>query len=67
MRMVLLGNSGAGKSTRAGRLIAPARTEVARLSPDEIARADGSERRPLQKSRELLLAYRDRQLAARPR
>lgn len=57
MRIVLLGNAGAGKSTMARRLIASARAEVARLSLDEIAWADGFERRPLQESSELVLEF----------
>lgn len=45
MKIVLLGNAGAGKSTMARRLIGA--DDVARLSLDEIAFAEGAERRPL--------------------
>lgn len=48
MRIVLLGNAGAGKSTMAKRVIGD-RT-VPRLSLDEIAWAEGAQRRPLQES-----------------
>ncbi|MDX1432800.1 MAG: shikimate kinase [Gammaproteobacteria bacterium] len=57
MRVVLLGNAGAGKSTMAKRLIAG--RGIARLSLDEIAWGEGTERRPLAES----LAELDRFLA----
>ncbi|KEF41616.1 MAG: shikimate kinase [Cyanobium sp. CACIAM 14] len=51
MRIILLGNAGAGKSTLAGRLIA--REPAERLSLDAVAFAGGSaQRRPLQESLE---------------
>ncbi|KMM16289.1 AAA family ATPase [Synechococcus sp. GFB01] len=48
MKVVLLGNAGAGKSTLARRLMA--RSPAARLSLDAVAFLDGSERRPIQDS-----------------
>ncbi len=48
MRIVLLGNAGAGKSTLAGKLTT--RHPAARLSLDQVAFRSGSERRPLQES-----------------
>lgn len=48
MKLILLGNAGAGKSTLARKLIA--RHPVARLSLDEVAFQGGTERRPLQDS-----------------
>ncbi len=48
MRIVLLGNAGAGKSTMARRLIG--NTAVPRLSLDEIAWNEGTERMPLKAS-----------------
>ncbi len=48
MRVILLGNAGAGKSTFARKLAA--RQPAARLSLDEVAFRDGSERRPLAES-----------------
>ena len=48
MRVILLGNAGAGKSTLAKRLLA--RQSAARLSLDQVAFADGTERRPLEES-----------------
>lgn len=52
MRIVLLGNAGAGKSTMARRLIGG--SGVPRLSLDEIAWNEGAERRPLEASLEQL-------------
>ena len=53
MRVILLGNAGAGKSTMARRLIGS--SDVPCLSLDEIAWNEGPERKPLQASfRELL-------------
>jgi adenylate kinase family enzyme len=48
MRVILLGNAGAGKSTMARRLVRD--NEVARLSLDEIAWEAGTERKPLDES-----------------
>ncbi|MFM7674169.1 MAG: AAA family ATPase [Synechococcus sp.] len=48
MRILLLGNAGAGKSTLAGNLIA--RQPAARLSLDQVAFRAGSERRPIEES-----------------
>ena len=45
MKVILLGNAGAGKSTLARRLLE--REPAARLSLDEIAFSEGAERRPL--------------------
>ncbi|WP_457787542.1 hypothetical protein [Pseudomonas sp. PL-6] len=55
MRILLLGNAGAGKSTLARRLIAGG--NVARLALDEIAWDGGTQRKPLDESRALLLAF----------
>lgn len=52
MRVVLLGNAGAGKSTLARRLVAD--RDIPRLSLDEIAWGEGSERLPLAASLALL-------------
>jgi adenylate kinase family enzyme len=52
MRLVLLGNAGAGKSTMARRLIG--NSEIPRLSLDEIAWDQGPRRKPLDESRSLL-------------
>jgi adenylate kinase family enzyme len=52
VRVVLLGNAGAGKSTMAHRLIGD--RNIPRLSLDEIAWNDGPERKPLSESLELL-------------
>lgn len=57
MRVILLGNAGAGKSTMARRLISASGIEVARLSLDEIAWNAGVERKPLEESRGLLLQF----------
>jgi adenylate kinase family enzyme len=48
MKIILLGNAGAGKSTLSRKLIA--KHPAARLSLDEVAFQDGTERRPLQDS-----------------
>jgi adenylate kinase family enzyme len=48
MKVILLGNAGAGKSTLARRLLQ--RQPAARLSLDEVAFGAGSERRPLDES-----------------
>lgn len=48
MKVILVGNAGAGKSTLARTLIA--RQPAARLSLDEVAFQGGTERRPLQHS-----------------
>ncbi len=52
MRLVLLGNAGAGKSTMARRLIGSA--DIPRLSLDEIAWDRGTRRKPLEQSLTLL-------------
>lgn len=48
MKVILLGNAGAGKSTLSKKLIA--KHPAARLSLDEVAFQSGTERRPLQAS-----------------
>lgn len=48
MRVILLGNAGAGKSTLAKKLLA--RQPAARLSLDQVAFAGGTERRPIEES-----------------
>lgn len=48
MKIVLLGNAGAGKSTMAGRLIGG--RNIPRLSLDKIAWHEGTERKPLEAS-----------------
>ncbi len=48
MKIILLGNAGAGKSTMARRLIGS--SNIARLSLDEIAWSEGKERKPLRES-----------------
>ena len=48
MKVIILGNAGAGKSTLARKLIA--RQPAARLSLDEVAFQGGTERRPLHES-----------------
>jgi adenylate kinase family enzyme len=48
MRLILLGNAGAGKSTMAPRLMR--NKTIPRLSLDEIAWGDGTERKPLHES-----------------
>lgn len=48
MKVILLGNAGAGKSTLSGKLMA--KQPAARLSLDEVAFQEGTERRPLPES-----------------
>lgn len=48
MKVILLGNAGAGKSTLSGKLLA--KQPAARLSLDEVAFQEGTERRPLPES-----------------
>ena len=55
MRVVLLGNAGAGKSTMARRLIGA--EPIPRLSLDEIAWNEGPERKPLTESLATLAAF----------
>ena len=57
MRLILLGNAGAGKSTMARRLIGSA--DISRLSLDEIAWDQGTRRKPLDESRTLLRQFID--------
>ncbi len=52
MKLVLLGNAGAGKSTMARRIIGG--RQIPRLSLDEIAWDPGAQRKPVHESRELL-------------
>jgi adenylate kinase family enzyme len=52
MKLVLLGNAGAGKSTMARRIIG--NTQIPRLSLDEIAWDPGAKRKPLDESLKLL-------------
>jgi adenylate kinase family enzyme len=54
MRIVLVGNAGAGKSTMARRLIAKAGAGIPRLSLDEIAWGGAAQRLPLKESLEQL-------------
>lgn len=55
MKLILLGNAGAGKSTMAQRLIGD--RAIGRLSLDEIAWNPGVERKPLDESMALLEAF----------
>lgn len=55
MKVVLMGNAGAGKTTLARALMGDAR--IPRLSLDEVAFADGHERRPLNESVRDVLAF----------
>ena len=55
MRLVLLGNAGAGKSTMARRVIGSA--DIPRLSLDEIAWDPGIRRKPLDESLTLLRRF----------
>jgi len=55
MRLILLGNAGAGKSTLARRLIGNA--DIPRLSLDEIAWDPGPRRKPLEESLTLLRQF----------
>ena len=48
MKVILLGNAGAGKSTLSRKLLA--KQPAARLSLDEVVFQEGTERRPLQES-----------------
>lgn len=48
MKVILLGNAGAGKSTLSGKLMA--KQPAARLSLDEVAFQEGTQRRPLPES-----------------
>lgn len=57
MKIILLGNAGAGKSTMARRLISDSGINAARLSLDEIAWNEGTERKSLEESIELLLQF----------
>jgi adenylate kinase family enzyme len=57
MRLVLLGNAGAGKSTMALRLIGSA--DIPRLALDEIAWDQGAKRKPLEESLRLLQQFLD--------
>jgi len=57
MRVILLGNAGAGKSTMARRLMRG--QPIPRLSLDEIAWAEGAERKPLGESIQALLKFLD--------
>lgn len=57
MKVILLGNAGAGKSTMARRLMHG--RSIPRLSLDEIAWAEGTERRPLEESVQALLKFID--------
>jgi hypothetical protein len=55
MKLILLGNAGAGKSTMARRLIGSA--DIPRLSLDEIAWDQGTTRKPLAESLKLLYEF----------
>ena len=55
MRLILLGNAGAGKSTMARRLMGSA--NIPRLSLDEIAWDEGPRRKPLEQSLTLLRQF----------
>ena len=55
MKVILLGNAGAGKSTMARRLIGVA--DIPRLSLDEIAWDKDTKRKPLDESRSLLRQF----------
>ena len=57
MKVILLGNAGAGKSTMARSLIASAGADVPRLSLDEIAWGEFAERLPLSESLEQLRRF----------
>ena len=58
MRVILLGNAGAGKSTMARRLIGE--RMIPRLSLDEIAWDEGTQRKPLDASSRELEAFLQR-------
>ena len=55
MKLILLGNAGAGKSTMAHRIIGD--EPIPRLSLDEIAWDDGPKRKPLEVSLRMLQAF----------
>lgn len=55
MRIIILGNAGAGKSTMARRLIGS--RDIAHLSLDQISWNDGTERKPLEASLEELFRF----------
>lgn len=57
MRLIILGNSGSGKSTLARRLVAARGVVAPILSLDDIAWNEGTERKPLEESRQLLLQF----------
>lgn len=57
MRVILMGNAGAGKSTMARQLIHG--QSIPRLSLDEIAWAEGAERKPLEESVQALRKFLD--------
>lgn len=57
MRIVLMGNAGAGKSTMARRLMHG--QSIPRLSLDEIAWTEGVERKPLEESVQALRSFLD--------
>jgi adenylate kinase family enzyme len=57
MKVILLGNAGAGKSTMARSLIASAGAEVPHLSLDEIAWGEFAQRLPLSESLERLRRF----------
>jgi adenylate kinase family enzyme len=57
MRIILLGNAGAGKSTMARRLMNG--RSIPRLSLDEIAWAEGTERKRLEESVQALRSFID--------
>lgn len=57
MRIILLGNAGSGKSTMARRLMHG--QPIPRLSLDEIAWAEGAERKPLEESIRALRKFLD--------
>jgi adenylate kinase family enzyme len=58
MRIILLGNAGAGKSTMAQRLLG--NRDVPQLSLDEIAWNEGPQRKPFDESVATLLAFVER-------
>jgi len=58
MRIILLGNAGAGKSTMARRLIGS--RNIPRLSLDDIAWNAGAERKPLEESLRELHRFLDK-------
>jgi len=60
MRIILMGNAGAGKTTMARRLIGIAGRDIPRLSLDEIAWDEGTQRKPLDQSLALLRHFIER-------